>query len=94
MCCALIEEIAACAEEIAGEKEMAYCVRGYHEYKDIEAAATGKGLVYRRWRAVIRKIFVVKLLIYACKIFSYVFCVRKYICNEKKSELRYIPYVE
>ena len=30
-----------------------------------------------------RKIFVVKL--YSCKIFSYVFCVRKYFCNEQKA---------
>ena len=43
--CALIEEIATRAKEIAGEKEMGCCVRGYHEYKDIEAAATGKVLV-------------------------------------------------
>ena len=35
-----------------------------------------------RWRAVVGKIFVVKL--YLGKIFSYVFCVRKYFCNEKK----------
>ena len=34
------------------------------------------------WRAVVRKIFVVKL--YSCKIFLYIFCVRKYFCNEKK----------
>jgi len=29
------------------------------------------------------KIFVVKL--YSCKIFLYVFCVRKYFCNEQKA---------
>ena len=38
---ALIEEIASHAEEMAGEKEMAYYVRGYHVYKDILAAAIG-----------------------------------------------------
>ena len=37
--CALIEEIAPRAEEMAGEKEMACCVRGYPVYKDIWAAA-------------------------------------------------------
>jgi len=36
---ALIEEIAQHAEEMAGEKEIACCVRGYHVYKDIGAAA-------------------------------------------------------
>ena len=45
MYCALIEEIVARAKEMAGEKEMACCVRGYHEYKDIEAAATREVLV-------------------------------------------------
>ena len=72
---------------MAGEKQMACCVRGYYEYKDIEAAATREVLVCGRWRAVVRKIFVVKL--YLCKILSYIFCVRKYFCNEK-SELRYL----
>ena len=32
-------------EEIAGEKEMACCVRGHHICKDIWAAAIGEGLV-------------------------------------------------
>ena len=82
MWCALIEEITARAKEMAGEKEMAYCIKGYHEYKDIEAAATREVLVCGRWRTVVGKNFVVQL--YSCKIFSYVFCVRKYFCNEKK----------
>ena len=30
---ALIEEITPHAEEMAGEKEIACCVRGYHVYK-------------------------------------------------------------
>ena len=59
MWCALIEEIVTRAEEMAGEKEMTYCVRRYHEDKDIEAAAIGQVLVCRRWRAVVEKIFVV-----------------------------------
>ena len=33
---ALIEEIAPLAKEMAAEKDMACCVRGYHVYKDIE----------------------------------------------------------
>ena len=45
---ASIEEIATRAEEMAGEKEMACCVRGYHMYKDIWAAAIGKVLVCSR----------------------------------------------
>ena len=40
---------------------MACCVRGYHEYKDIEAAATRKVLVCGCWQAVVGKIFVVKI---------------------------------
>ena len=40
---------------------MACCVRGYHEYKDIEAAATREVLVCGRWRDIVEKIFVVKL---------------------------------
>jgi len=40
---------------------MACCVRGYHEYKDMWAVATKEVLVCRRWRAVVGKIFVVKL---------------------------------
>ena len=44
---ALIEEIAPRAEEMACEKEMARCVRGYHVYKDMWAAAIGEVLVCR-----------------------------------------------
>ena len=64
--------------EMACEKEMASCVRGYHIHKDIWAAAIGEVLVC----------FAVKL--YSRKKNSYVFCVRKYFNNEKKSKLRYI----
>ena len=42
---ALIEEITPRAEEMADEKEMACCVRGYHVYKDIWAATIGEVLV-------------------------------------------------
>ena len=42
---ALIEEIAPHAEEMAGEKEIACCVRG-HVYLDIRAAAIREVLVY------------------------------------------------
>ena len=45
---ALIEEIISCAEEMACEKEMACCVRGYHVYKDTWAAAIGEALVCSR----------------------------------------------
>ena len=123
-----------------GEKELACCVRGYHVYKDIWAAAIGEELecsreptnmadryavavrneetlqvasnghgstkktavrspslvhttkylcshvlrllLYTRTRSKYssKKCFVVKL--YSCKIFSYIFCVRKYFHNE------------
>ena len=74
---ALIEEIATRAVKMAGEKEVACCVRGYRVYKDIWAAAIRHVLVCCH-----RKIFVVKL--YLRKIFPYIFCVRKYFYNEKK----------
>ena len=45
---ALIEEITPRAEEMACEKEMTCCVRGYHVYKDIWAAAIGEVLVCSR----------------------------------------------
>ena len=80
---ALIEEIAPRPEEMAGEKELACCVRGYHVYKDIWGAAIWEVLVCCRWCVVVGKIFIVKL--YSRKIFSYVFCVRKYFYNEKKA---------
>ena len=44
----LIEEIALCAEEMACEKEMACCVRGYRVYKDTWVAAIGEVLVCSR----------------------------------------------
>ena len=37
-----------CAEEMACEKEMVYCVRGYHVYKDIWAATIGEVLACSR----------------------------------------------
>ena len=63
---------------------MACCVRGYHEYKDIKAAATREVLVCGRWRAVIGKIFVVKL--YSCKIFR-TFSVYENIFATKKKRI-------
>ena len=62
-----------CAEEMAVEKEMTCCVRGYREYKDIGPAAIREVLVCRCWCVAVGKIFVVKL--YSRKQFSYVFCV-------------------
>ena len=41
-------EIALRAEEMACEKEIACCVRGYHIYKDMWAAAIGEVLVCSR----------------------------------------------
>ena len=45
---ALIKEIALRAEEMACEKKMVCCVRGYQAYKDIWAAAIGEVLVCSR----------------------------------------------
>ena len=67
---ALIEEIALCAEEMACEKEMACCVRGYHVYKDMWAAAIGEVLVCSREPTNEGKIIIVKLYlhkIFLCK---------------------------
>ena len=47
----------ACEKEIACEKEMASCVRGYHIYKDIWAAAIGEVLVCLAVKLYSRKIF-------------------------------------
>ena len=41
----LIEEITPHAEEMACEKEMVCCVKGYQVYKDIWAAAIGEVLL-------------------------------------------------
>ena len=79
----LIEEITPRAEEMAGEKEMACCVRGYHVYKDIWAATTLEVLVRSMEPTNVGKIFIVELN--SRKIFSDVFCVRKYFYNENKA---------
>ena len=52
-------------------------------YKDIWAAAIQEVLVCSREPTNVGKYFVVKL--YSCKIFSYVFCVRKYFYNKNKA---------
>ena len=49
-CALLIEEIALRAEDMAYEKEIACCVRGYHVHKDIWAAAIGEVLKCSRDR--------------------------------------------
>ena len=56
---ALIEEIAPRAEEMAGEKEIASCVRGYHVYNDIWAAAIREVLVCSMEPTNVGKFFVV-----------------------------------
>ena len=67
---------------------MVCCVRGYHEYKDIEAAATREVLVCGRWRAIVGKIFVVKLSCVRVRYFC-TFSVYENIFAMKKSELQY-----
>jgi len=56
---------------MAGEKEIASCVRGYQVYKDIWAAAIREVLVCSTEPTNVGKIFVVKL--YSHKIFSKIF---------------------
>jgi len=62
---ALIEEVSRRAEEMAGEKEMACCVRGYHVYKDI---IYGQQQFGSTEPTNVGKIFIVEL--YSRKIFS------------------------
>ena len=67
---------------MACEKEVACCVRGYHVYKDIWAAAIGEVLVCSREPTNAENFSLLKL--YSRKIFSHVFFVRKYFYNEIK----------
>ena len=83
---ALIEEIAAPAEEVACVKEMVGCVRGYHVYRDICAGAIGEVLVCSRELANVGEILVVKFN--SRKKNSCVCCVQKHLYNEKR-KLRY-----
>ena len=53
---ALIEEITLHAEEMAGEKEMACCIRGYHVNKDMWEGAIGEVLECSREPSNIGKI--------------------------------------
>ena len=83
VCWALqVEEITPHAKQMACEKEMACCVRGYHVYKDIWAAAIGEVLVCSRKPTNVEN-FVVKL--YSRKIFLYIVFVRKYFYNKIKA---------
>ena len=59
---ALIEEITLCAEVMAGEKEIACCVRDYQVYKDIWAAVIREVLVCSTEPTNVGKIFVVKFI--------------------------------
>ena len=77
---------------MAGEKEIACCVRGYHVYKDIWAAAIREVLVCSRELTNVGKYFVVKL--YSHKIFSYVFCVRRNIFTTKIKQITVPPALQ
>ena len=81
---ALIEEIASHAEEMAGEKEIACCVRGYHIYKDIWAAAIRKVLVCSTEPTNIGKIFVVN---YICVKYFRMFSVYENIFTTKIKQI-------
>ena len=83
----LIEEIALCAEEMPGEKEIACCVRGYHAKEDIWTAAIREVLVCSM-EPTVGKIFVIEL--YICvKYFRMFFCVRKYFYNKNEVNERH-----
>ena len=57
---ALIEEITPHADEMAGEKDIASCVRGYYICKDIWAAAIWEVLVCSREPTNVGTIFVIE----------------------------------
>ena len=88
---ALIEEIALRAKEMAGGKEIAYYVRG-HVYLDIWAAAIREVLVCSTEPTNVSKNFRCK--IYLRKIFTYVFCLRKYFYNEHKADYGTLPQLD
>ena len=77
-----IEEIAPHAKEMACEKEMVCCVRGYQVYKDIGAEAIGEVLVCSREQTV-GEIFVVKLYSRK-KNFVHFLCTKIFIQRKKK----------
>ena len=83
---ALIEEITPHAEVMAGEKEIVCCVRCYHVYKDIWAAAIREVLVCSTEPT---NIFVVKFI--RIKYFR-TFSVYKNIFTTKIKELRYFIF--
>ena len=62
---------------MAGEKEIACCVRGYYVYKDIWATAIWEVLVCSTEPTNVGKKFYIRV--------KYVFCVRKYFYNENKA---------
>ena len=78
---ALIEEITLRAEEMAGKKEIACCVRGYHIH--MGSSNSGSAGVYSMEPTNVGKIFDVKY--YSRKLLAYVFCVRKYFYKENKA---------
>ena len=69
---------------------MACCVRGYHEYKDIKAAATREVLVCGRWRTVVGKIFAVKL--YSVRYFRMFSVYENIFATKKKRITVYFMY--
>ena len=69
-------EIGTRAEEMAGEKRWLVVLEATTNTRIYGQQQLGKC-----WCVIIGKILVVKL--YSRKIFSYVFCVRKYFYNEK-----------
>ena len=66
---------------MAGEKESACCVRGYHVYKDIWAAAIWEVLVCSMEPTNVSKIFVVKL--YSRKIVVRFLCTKIFFSENK-----------
>ena len=80
---ALIEEFVPRAEEMAGEKEMACCVRGSHIYKDLWAVAIGEVLVCSREPAHVADRKKIRYKLYLCKYFC-TFSVCKNVFTTKK----------
>ena len=85
---ALIEEIAPHAKEMTGEKQMVCCVRGYHIYKSIWAAAIGVVLVCHCWCVVVGKFSLLKNQIHIK--YFHMLSVFENIFHNEKRELQYM----
>ena len=67
---------------MACEKEIVCCVKGYHVYKDIWAAAIGEVLVCSRELTNVTEIVVVKLYFHKKNFFGFL-CTKTFLQHKK-----------